>query len=213
MARGVNYSSSSYLKFYGIAPGNTLLKFTAELFNNTDNLTYTKTKTPCPMTLKICIVGCEICEGYSSATYDNQYCSKCKDEYSFNETDSIKKLGNCFTDSTEIPGYYILNKKFEKCDKSCLRCENQSKNCTECANTYYRKNGTSLEECYEKQPNEYLKDNMLYSCHSNCESCSEEGDDNKNNCDKCKPDLHFYEDKQIKNCVKDPPFENYYLVK
>ena len=54
---------------------------------------------------------------------------------------------------------------------------------------------------------------MLYSCHKNCESCSEGGDDNKNNCDKCKPDLHFYEDKQIKNCVKDPPFENYYLDK
>ena len=189
------YHSSNYLVFYGKDPGITTLSFKANSNFNHNYYTYTQTKTPCSMTLKICVVGCEKCEGYNYATFDNQYCFKCKDGYSFNETDSIKKYVNCFTDSTEIPGYYILNKKYEKCDKSCLRCKNQSKNCTECANSYYRKNGTSGEECYEKQPNEYLKDNILYSCHSNCESCSEEGDNNKNNCDKCKPDLHFYEDK------------------
>ena len=115
-----NYYSSCYnLEFYGKDPGKTTLSFNAQYNYNNDDLSYTKTKTPCSMTLKICVVGCEICEGYDYATFENQYCFKCKEGYSFNETDSIKKYVNCFTDSTEIPGYYILGRNFEKCDESC----------------------------------------------------------------------------------------------
>ena len=172
------------------------------------------------MTLKICWVGCETCEGYEDATINNQSCYDCKNGYAFNKTyknSDNHDLGNCFTDSTEIPGYYILGRNFEKCDESCLRCEIQSTNCSECANGYYRKDKTSREECFKKENNLYLNetDNILYYCHENCESCSEGGDNFNNKCDKCIENYYFYEDKEthIKNCVENSPLENYYLDK
>ena len=213
------YYYYDYLKFQAIKLGTTNLSFKANIFNNVD-YNYTENIEPCPMTLKICWVGCETCEGYEDATISNQSCYDCKNGYAFNKTyknSDNHDLGNCFTDSTEIPGYYILGRNFEKCDESCLRCEIQSTNCSECANGYYRKDGTSREECFKKENNLYLNetDNILYYCHENCESCSEGGDNFNNKCDKCIENYYFYEDKEthIKNCVENSPLDNYYLDK
>ena len=208
-----NYPSSSYLEFYGIKPGQTTIKFDAQLYDSDHNYNYTKTKIPCVMTLKVCPVGCESCEGFPDATINNQSCHNCSEGFTFNET--YNDLGNCFTDSNEIPGYYINGPNFKKCDESCLRCENEGTNCLECSNGYYRVDGDEGNECYLKETHQYIKDNILYECHSKCESCSIGGDDIENNCDKCKPNLSFYKDKEtnITNCVEAPLLDNYYLDK
>ena len=106
----------------------------------------------------------------------------------FNLTDEVNRYGNCFISTFEFDGYFENNGYYEECDINCQKYSIIKTNWIECKTNYYKRFDGD-DNCYEKQPDEYLtEDNILVKCYNNCETYKKGGNEIENNCDKCKPD-------------------------
>ena len=91
------------------------------------------------------------------------------------------------------------------CPKFCVQCL-ENKKCKKCLNEYnligVKENDDQPIICdniIDISKGYYLKDNVYYLCHKNCEKCSSGPiSDLEMNCDKCKED--FIYNKETKNC-------------
>ena len=91
------------------------------------------------------------------------------------------------------------------CPKNCIQCTDNKK-CKKCIDNYnligVKENDNQPIICnntIDITKGYYLKDNIYYLCHINCETCSEGPiSDTKMNCDKCKEGLIY--NNKTKNC-------------
>ena len=106
------------------------------------------------------------------------------------------------------------------CYKSCKTCNNikidDNMNCIECIDGFLKMGGTN--NCYNKSIiGFYIKDNELYPCEENCETCS----DSKtiidgiisNNCLTCDKTKNLYLLPDLNNCEPESLKENGYYLK
>ena len=135
--------------------------------------------------IPICYELCDTCEEYSDNIKD-QKCTSCKNDYYLQE-------GNCVNECSE--GYFIKEKKCEKCSEFCKKCENSEK-CNICYDGYY------------------LEENVCKKCSTNCKTCSKGPEENGNNnclaCDQNTINKYLINDINNHNCVENCP-ENTFL--
>ena len=94
------------------------------------------------------------------------------------------------------------------CPKNCVQCL-ENKKCKVCLEKYnligVKENDDQPIICdntIDIQKSYYLKDNVYYPCHENCETCTFGPiSDVVMNCDECKKE--FYYDNQTRNCYKN----------
>ena len=166
-----------------------------------------------------CYISCP--NGTHNSLINHYLCEddlKCEKYYNYNHTECLE----------EIPeGYYMNNSELKTIDKCNIKCKNcsfeSSMNnlCISCninENYYPLFNDTinSIEfiNCYNEIPDGYFFDNIekIYKpCYSTCKNCTENGDENNNNCLSCKDNYSFKDDfENDKNCYKKCDYYYYF---
>ena len=148
-----------------------------------------------------CYIRCLTCEGDSNE--ENPNCESCATGYHFIKDRNDKK---CYLKSEigeDYQNYYynVNSEMFEKCHERCLTCKDgnaptdDNNQCNECKEGLYKKiTGTiGPDNCYHPYEieNNYYKDTssstiVFRQCYEKCNTCSQAGDDDNNNCDSCK---------------------------
>ena len=179
-------------------------------------------------TLDKCKQKCKTCS-YESVN-DNNLCTECnKDDNYFPKEDGMNTGGHIDCYNTLPEGYFLEDKIYKKCYKSCKSCDSLGNVfehfCTDCPDGY-TKNGTS--NCYEICDYHYYFDsNMEYFCTKSEECPSDRSklivDKNEcvgecignyrfefdNKCYKACPSGSYYNFDQT-NCIAEVP-EGFYL--
>lgn len=166
-----------------------------------------------------CHGNCNLC--YKSYVSDNeQYCSKCQDNYYF-----IENTENCFH---EPIGYYFNKEKnvYSVCHSLCAKCASKEinstyMNCLSCIDKnykYYPKNKNCLNcpkyvnydqtECIDEIPIKYYLSDSIYgiieNCHILCSICSEGPTSTSMNCDYCIEGYYLkIDNNNNKNCISN----------
>ena len=175
-----------------------------------------------------CYRSCDTCEEIGSDE-DNK-CQECKAGFYKKSGDDFGN--NCYQ-GLEEQGYFLLEGDepiYEQCYSSCKKCENDY-DCTECNDGYYSiyedysdyspEDIPNHFDCYTVEEiketgcyaNYYLNytEKMFRLCHENCATCSREGTDENNHCDRCF-DGYTKENDESGNCYdSSESFEGYYF--
>ena len=154
------FNSSQTFTFIGDKYGITTFSFSAD-----KNAIY-KNSIPepsCSITFIVCLPGCKKCLYESTNKGNFQYCYQCYDDYALLKIDG-NEYGNCYYKTQIPPNYYIVEKEdsssdsddepfyiLEQCDKTCFSCEDDPKNCTQCATGYYKRYDSIDNNCFEKK--------------------------------------------------------------
>ena len=124
----------------------------------------------------------------------------------------------------DLSKYYLPENSdtYLECDKSCIRCSYNRKNCTQCKTNYFNVEGKEKycylpEEIYYSIGRNYYKDNddnVFKSCDENCYSCW----GSETNCTKCKTGYNLVVDNEetfSKTCLSQNGIEitKYFLPK
>ena len=129
-------------------------------------------------------------EGTRSSPENEYICIydlNCNNYYNYDMTECIDNL---------VDGYYLKNetlKIVDKCDDKCSTCDYESMKfqlCLSCNNSggfYQLSDELSYDRfnCYNKEDNYYLENNILYHCYESCSTCSKRGDHLNHNCLSC----------------------------
>lgn len=75
-------------------------------------------------------------------------------------------------------GFFLKGKECMVCDISCSTCSGTPNNCNSCANGYFKKNSTCVDDCGFG----FYLDGSCKACNSTCETCEGTAD----NCKSCK---------------------------
>lgn len=156
-----------------------------------------------PKIYKPCKTSCQTCNGVGTTT--DAQCLSCK-----TNGYKIENTNNCYYTTPE--GYYLddtdpNNKVYKKCYSTCKTCsegKDTEDNCDICKDNYYKIEQTS--NCVNTPPNGYYFNTTgsnYQKCFSSCETCTQYGDNNNNNCDTCK--TGFYKIEGTNNCVDTTP--------
>ena len=110
----------------------------------------------------------------------DKQCKECLNEYEC----GTYKINKCDCESCH-DGYFLKDSRCKQCDSSCLKCETESTNCTECNNTIsfldnnkcY--NCTKCKEtmgnsckCKSCEDGNYIDYYQCKKCENNCKTCS-----------------------------------------
>ena len=164
-------------------------------------------------TIDKCHSDCKTCNQKESE--NNTNCNSCNSE-------KFLYFGNCLS---ECKNEYYLDAfdnsiKICKCENiKCFNCSLESLNydlCISCNDNYYPKYNDSSNvypyiNCYQNLDGYYLdtNDNYYKLCYPSCQTCNETGNENNNNCLKCKENYSFKDYFPAdKNCY--PECSNYY---
>jgi hypothetical protein len=158
-------------------------------------------------TLDKCHEDCKTCD-----KKENSYSTNCKTC----PTGKFLLFGNCVNSCKNSYEIDLQGNKICKCSAGdkCKDCSKESYDldlCISCNSGFYPKidenvkliGNNEFKNCY-KNPERYYLDIRIQKykpCHSNCETCSGEGTDDNNNCDKCISNLVFA-DENDKNCYE-----------
>ena len=142
-----------------------------------------------------CFYKCSTCD--FEGNEDNHNCKTCATNYNF----LLDGIPNRCYERTEIPNNYYINSisgYFEPCHIRCKTCNDgvsptdDNNQCVTCESGYYKIN-SETNNCYlpYEIPKSYYKDisvdpPIFKPCYSKCYTCSQEGNDDNNNCDSCK---------------------------
>ena len=118
-----------------------------------------------------CYETCNNCSEKSD-DIDDQKCFSCKNDFYLYKNNCLAQCPN---------KTYQENNQCKDCDSSCLACNKDG--CTKCFEGYYLDN----------------KSNTCELCYTKCETCYEHGDDQNNNCIKCKNENEVIDNG---NCVE-----------
>ena len=164
----------------------------------------------------------------------NERCDTCNEELGFYK---IQNSNNCENKTILGSYYNSQKKDYEECYEDCLTCFNKEKknsnnlimNCLSCNESegfhLYTKNGNNCLNCKEQEKyinfeenncideipkGYYLKNNynnLIDSCYSKCETCTEKGtSDNNMKCDSCSEKYILLNN----NCVEDMTCPNFF---
>ena len=152
------------------------------------------------LTGPLCYIRCDSCEEEGDEIIHNCLVCKTSENYYFIHGISLQ----CYTkeEANKIGSYYrnIATNEFEECHEVCQSCYDGNtpteldNRCITCKDGYYKKDSLSSTNCYLPYniPNNYYKeiseDNSIIflPCHERCNTCSQSGTDEENNCDSCK---------------------------
>jgi len=73
----------------------------------------------------------------------------------------------CYKD---LPGYYLWNNFWYKCERSCSTCETTTSNCITCATGYYPEIGKKTP-CYKEKYGWFISSNSWHKCDISCQTC------------------------------------------
>ena len=164
----------------------------------------------------------------------NMNCDTCNEELGFYK---IQSSNNCENKTILGSYYNSQKGNYEECYEDCLTCFDKEKknnnnlimNCLSCNESegfhLYTKNGNNCLNCKEQEKyinfeenkcideipkGYYLKNNynnLIDSCYSKCETCTEKGtSDNNMKCDSCSGKYILLNN----NCVEDMTCPNYF---
>ena len=124
-------------------------------------------------------------------------CSSDQYEYTFLDESTV-----CFDSLAELPPSFYLKseKKYGQCHESCLECNDKpdppNTNCRTCKDNFFKvenfptycknKEDNTLDKIFLNSYYLDIVDNIYRKCHIYCETCNYGGNDNNNNCTKCK---------------------------
>ena len=159
---------------------------------------------------KPCHNNCKTCS--QAGTDDSNNCKKCINGYYF----IYNKTGHCIPESAKPDDTYLDGDTFKKCYETCETCYGYGHagyhNCKTCAKDTkgnylyhftYQYSTLCIPES-EKPERSYLDetDNTYKPCYKYCLTCSKEGTEAANNCDKCITTRHFvYTQVTERNCI------------
>ena len=144
-----------------------------------------------------CYERCKTCD--EAGNSENHNCKECDTSKQYYFLHNIEF--QCFTrNEAKQKGAYYVNvgtNRFEECHEVCHNCSDGNTptelnhRCFFCKEGYYKKDLSSSYNCYYPYniPNNYYldtTDNVFKQCHERCNTCSEPGTDENNNCDSCK---------------------------
>ena len=157
------------------------------LYTNSYEENYNYYLNYCKYKIYICNHACQTCSNYSDSN-ESPHCLTCEENY-YTKIDEIDN-SNCFHYKHLIEFYYFNStlKLFDKCNKACLYCSNNSNddNNTLCINEMCNENYAYLsdnsKQCYLNNltiQNYYINsDNSIFDlCNSACLYCSEGSND------------------------------------
>ena len=157
------------------------------LYTNSYEENYNYYLNYCKYKIYICNHACQTCSNYSDSN-ESPHCLTCEENY-YTKIDEIDN-SNCFHYKHLIEFYYFNStlKLFDKCNKACLYCSNNSNddNNTLCINEMCNENYAYLsdnsKQCYLNNltiQNYYINsDNSSFDlCNSACLYCSEGSND------------------------------------
>ena len=161
-------------------------------------------------TIDKCHKNCKTCDKYP--TNINNNCLTCIEPYIYYD------LGNCRENCSN--GYFtdVDQKLICKCTNNikCYLCyENHlCKSCNTEIGFYPKNDEENIDEfvnCYNNPEGYYLDNNKYYPCYSTCKICTEQGNEDYNECTECKEGYEFKLDfANDKNCYNICEF-NYYF--
>ena len=169
------------------------------VINSTSVQKYSKNINNVKITAKICYISCSKCNQVGNET--NHNCVQCKNKYYFKENES----GNCYSNSTIEPNYYLHSNKYKLCNENCLSCNGpSSNNCLSCNNSenlYLFEENHSCITKSSKPHNYYLdiNDKIIRKCHRRCYSCSTGPNEMEMNCDSC-IENYYFQSETSSNC-------------
>ena len=152
------------------------------------------------LTGPLCSTRCDSCDHEGDEIIHNCLVCKTSENYYFIHGIPLQ----CYTkeEANKIGSYYrnIATNEFEECHEVCQSCYDGNtpteldNRCITCKDGYYKKDSLSSTNCYLPYniPNNYYKeiseDNSIIflPCHERCNTCSQSGTDEENNCDSCK---------------------------
>ena len=170
--------------------------------------------------LDYCDVSCSSCHGGKNMITLDTNCIDCSEGYSKTEDSNT----NCISENL-IPENYYKNPNdniYYHCYPYCKKCsdyfdfDTNNMNCLECIDDYYFIYGTN--NCYNKSIiGFYIKDNELYPCEENCETCSDSKTNIdgiiSNNCLTCDKTKNLYLLPDLNNCEHESLKEKGYYLK
>ena len=152
----------------------------------------------CLLKVLHCYKSCLNCSKDIIGIDEDHQCISCKPNYNkFYLNLSDTNYFNCYDSSNSLVqnNYYLENGTYQKCNESCLTCNN-GKNCSQCHDGFYYKEdeykrNNSNFPCYKNTPQEYFLDTNsnpkeYRRCYNTCSTCFAEGNPTNNSCIKCK---------------------------
>ena len=180
----------------------------------------------CNIKITSCYSLCDNCTFNKEGNFENNFCTKCIDNFSPKIIDLNNEDGfNCYENEKLVKGFYFDKDKgnFYECDKSCKYCNNKD-SCLVCEDNYYFKyendkinNNTlcfniALENFYLAEVNienrygdgeKEIIEHVYKRCYDTCLNCSNGGTFENHNCINCKNSSLIQYPFDTKQCVKN----------
>ncbi|MCQ2755108.1 MAG: hypothetical protein MJ231_08725, partial [bacterium] len=162
-------------------------------------------------TIKKCFSSCASCN--ELGTILETKCLSCLSNYTF----APNSTTHCVIPGKSNEYYDETLKKFEPCNEACKTCDkggiSGETNCLECNTGFHLVENSSTSNCVNNTSDDYYLNTTLdtfMKCYNSCSKCSGYGEESNSNCDSCKTGFYFVEGGKSKNCVEEPPGQNYY---
>ena len=163
---------------------------------------------------KPCYYTCLTCNG--DGTEYNHNCDTCISNYYKKYND---EYNNCYNITPEQYYFNETEDIYKPCFSSCLTCSGDgtenSNNCIECLNNYYKKEFDLNDNCYNTTPDYHYFDdidNLYKPCYNSCYTCYSFGNSENHNCITCKNEYHKKYGEENNICYNENEItERYYL--